>query len=74
MLLIPVDCKNTPVLRLFQTLELTTMQNIENKCYGHGYAAWRQGRCMATRGACALGSLLRADVEHQDTAAALGLR
>lgn len=29
---------------------------------------------MAARGACALGSLLRADVEHQDTAAALGLR
>lgn len=74
MLLMPVDCKNTPVLRLFQTLELTTMQNIENKCYGHGYTTWRQGRCMATRGACALGSLLRANVEHQDTAAALGLR
>lgn len=40
MLLIPVDSKNTPVLRWLQTFELTTKQNIENKSYGHGHPTW----------------------------------
>lgn len=64
MLLIPVDCENTPVLRLLQTFELTTKQNIESKSYGHGYSTWGQGRCMAKHSVCAPGSLLMLSTAH----------
>ena len=78
MLLIPVGCKKTPALRLLQTFQLKTKQNILKIIivpYGHGYTMWGQKRYTAK--CCEHGpgrsALETADVEQRDAAAALGL-